>query len=209
MTNQAAMTKTLNYRSGRDDTRHWKPSAWQIGLCLLLLLSAIVIGWSVLMGPTGAQFQLDTGDVRWTYFGIPRDTIRLDEPERSTIVSLAAGSAVLKPEWVSVPYNMTQGPMVFGPKLFYRAARWAKVNRQMSKALLEDVARQVKGPQTPQINTLLDVLVWFEPVGPGVWKPLNPSKEKEAIDYLKSKGLPIPSTAPGATTARATLPPRG
>lgn len=204
--------KTLNYRSPRDDTRHWKPSARQLCLGLLFLLGTIAIGWILLIGPTGAQFRLDTGDWRNTYFGIPGDTIRMQEPERSTILSLAAGSVVLRPEWVSVSVRYPEA----GFKLFYRAARWAKTNPQISKALLEDIARSLKGQQSPPMNTMRDVLIMFEPVGPGVWKDLAPNwtdlfpgQKKEAVDYLKSKGLPIPSTAPAGTTVPAPLPPQG
>jgi hypothetical protein len=199
--------ETLNYRSPRDDTLLRKPSARQIGLGLLILLGSIVVGWILLVGATGAQFRLDTGDWRYTYFGIPGNTRRMPEPERSTILSLAAGSAVLKSEWVSVPHH--QGPDSQGCfKIFYRAARWARVNRQMSQALLEDAARYVTGPRPPQTPTFLDVILRFEPAGPGLWIPVWPGREKEVVDYLKSKGLPIPSTAPGATTSPATLPPQ-
>lgn len=175
----------------------------QICLDLLLLSGTIIIGRIVLFGPTGAQFRLDTGDLRYTYFGIPGDTHRTSEPERSTIVSLAAGSAVLKPEWVSVPYDRTHGPQWFSQHLFYRAAHWAVVDRQMSKALLEDIARDAKGQRSVQMATILELLIRFEPVGPGVWKPLWPGRDKEVIDYLNSKGLPVPSTRPAATTAPA------
>src|SRR5262249_23716728 len=145
----------------------WTPSTWQIRIGLLLLLIATVLGWILLIGPTDAQFRLDTGDVRYIYSGIPGRTLRMDEPERSTIVSLASGSTVLKTELVSVPHQRALNSQLFGQKMFYRAARWATVNPQMSKALLEDMALYLKGAQLPQAT--LDMLLWFEPIGPGVW----------------------------------------
>jgi hypothetical protein len=110
----------------------------------------------------------------------------MDEPERSTILSLAAGSTVLRPEWISVPYKQ-RSHLQSSFKMFSMAAKWAKVNPQMSKALLEDIARYAKGPQSPPTGTILNVLIRFEPIGPGVWKPLVPGRENEAVEYLKSK----------------------
>jgi hypothetical protein len=175
----------LDYRTPRDGIVPWAPSRHQITVALLIIVATLVVGWIMFVGPTGAQIRLDTGDLRYTYYGIPGASERMGEPARTRILSLAATSSVLKAKWVSVPYDAEHVPHEKLDEMYWKAAAWEKVDWRIAKA-----------PEPVQEPIFFEVLVDAKPTRGGTVTFYGRHTETTFNDYLKSKGIPIPATNP-------------
>src|SRR4051794_30927178 len=63
---------------------------------LLAIVALMTISGRAL---TSADIRLDTGDLRYRYFGIPIVYEKMPEPQRTRLLALTAGSAVCRNEW--------------------------------------------------------------------------------------------------------------
>ncbi len=201
------MRTTLDYCSGPKPKR-------QISLrtvlkwCALLLPVGLVL-YAFVYGPlTSADIRLDTGDIRYRYFGIPLVYERMVEPARSTILSLSGGSTVLTPQWMpceSFPLSRWATPRERLYSVRYAAATaWAKVDPKAARLVLEEIAGELSGKTYPSLDsaTMLSLL---DRDATGTWT-VDPDwrTNPDAVAWLAKRGLVIPATQ--SATLPATLP---
>ncbi|MGA2441146.1 MAG: hypothetical protein ABSH08_09310 [Tepidisphaeraceae bacterium] len=143
---------------------------------------------------------MDTGDLRYLYFGIPFEYHFMSEPERTQLIALAVGSNVLKPEWHSCAAHVGSNNadrMCSGA--YARATAWIAVDRRLAQMIVEDIATYVRDTEgwhgLPASAGMLDFVIdrnkngnWY--VKPG-WQ-----QDPAALDYLQSKGYSPPATQP-------------
>src|ERR1041384_6470997 len=72
--------------------KRWIIRTFFIGLLLL------VVGY--LSGPTTGEIRLDTGDLRYFWWGIPLRNRPMPEPSRSKLVTLGSKSPAVPADWV-------------------------------------------------------------------------------------------------------------
>ena len=168
-----------------------------------IILSAVLvtIAYSLLTGPTSGDIRIDTGDLRYRYLGIPITYRRMPEPQRSALLALAAQSSILKPEWhqcVSYPLHNSNNTDLMCREFYFCATVWAKQDQRLARAMLEDVARYIirtRAASGLPLSSWLLSGVFVSPDDHGNWV-LKPdwAQDEEAIAYLQSKGLGIPTT---------------
>ena len=66
-----------------------------------VVVPLLFVMFYLFMGPTSGQIRLDTGDLRYCWFGIPVYYDRMPEPERSKLGTLARRSPAVPAKWVT------------------------------------------------------------------------------------------------------------
>jgi hypothetical protein len=179
--------------------------AWLRRLKALLWIAPVIalVAYTILHGPlTSADIRLDTGDLRYRYFGVPLAYRPMSEPERTVIQSLAAQSNLLRPEWVkcaTYPLRTTNNTDLMCQTFYAGGAAWAKEDRQLAQHLLEDLATYVNKTHArkglPDSCLLLSgFLVQWDNNGKRVVKS-NWRNDPDVVRYLHSINYtPAPAT---------------
>jgi hypothetical protein len=169
---------------GVSSSHSWK---W-LALAVLVIASFIF----VLEGPRECQFRLDTGDVRYLWCGIPVRHIRMSEPERSQLLALGSGSAILKTKWVPCG-----GISVSLARQYYKESlAWAKQDPHLARLILEDCAVWVTRNHAGLPDSIR--MLWYPVIdqnGNGVYQIESDWRsDVGAREYLMRKGYTLVST---------------
>ncbi len=163
----------------------------------------IVCAWFLLHGPTSGEIRLDTGDLRYCYFGIPFSYSRMPEPQRSRLLSLSAGSSILKPQWftcVTYPLTGSNNPDLMVEGFYSRATAWIPVDPKLAQMIVEDIAKYVKGTNArsglPDSFYLVSGFL-VDQNTQGQWT-LDPNwrQDEEVQNYFTAKGYSPATTQP-------------
>jgi hypothetical protein len=118
---------------------------------LVLLLVVGFIGVVALGALTGfgwtGQMRLDSGDVRYCFWGVPLSTTRMTEPQRTVILRIASGSPILRPVWrtcVTYPLPTSNNSDAMCRQLYREAAAWGDVDSTIARMALEDIAMYIE-----------------------------------------------------------------
>jgi hypothetical protein len=181
--------------SANQSARSIKPRHRILGIIAVILALTAILLFSAALGPTSVEIRLDTGDLRYFYFGIPLDYEKMPEPARSQLLSLASQSSILKPQWHSIPMregsNNVDG-MYFG--FYRRAAAWVVVDPRIARWAAEDISTQIdqSGGREglPQSIGLLSAVGW---TGFGLMavKP-DWNIDRGVLEYLERKNYVLP-----------------
>lgn len=95
---------------------------------------------------TSADIRLDSGDLRYRYFGIPIVYERMPEPQRTRLLALTAGSSVCRDVWrqcAVFPLRTTNNSDAMCRGFYLKIDAWIDVDRALARAGIEDVGRYV------------------------------------------------------------------
>ena len=172
----------------------------------VLAVTIVLALWLVVRppGPTSADIRLDTGDLRYRWFGVPVWYDRMPEPTRSHLLAAAAGSAVLTPEWqtcVTYPLPTSNNTDAMCRGFYAEGADWIPADPGVARLVLEDVATYVR--RTNARSGLPASVRMLSPLGVmgidarGI-RTIRPDwrDDPEVQAYLQSKGYVPPATAP-------------
>jgi hypothetical protein len=114
-----------------------------------ILIGLLILGYGVIHGPRNGQIRLDTGDLRYCWWGIPLEYDEMPEPQRSKIVALAKKSSAVPAIWVMCvryPKDTTNNLDIMYQGFYRRIAWQAGEDPDLAKWQLEDVAATIQNP---------------------------------------------------------------
>jgi hypothetical protein len=164
-------------------------------VALACLLAVLAIWLVNLIGPTSAQVRLDTGDLRYRWFGMPLEFESMAEPNRSKIVALAAMAPPIHTEWAHFPKPSTlSNPHVQCVNSYHEVAEWSDQDRTLARLLLMDVAEEARdrsymGEVTPAFRLAWPVLDYKSLHGNSF---LGWQKDPAVLQYCASHGYTPP-----------------
>ena len=120
----------------RTVARHCRTPLFSLGILF-------IIYYALVHGPTSGQVRLDSGDLRYRWFGIPLYYEPMPEPYRSKILSLK--SPAVPAQWVTFAEN----PWLIEHDLTNRyrydfVASWAEADPNIARLALADLADDIK-----------------------------------------------------------------
>src|SRR6476659_612697 len=97
--------------------------------------------WTIVLGggfggPDAAELSLNSGDIRYYYFGLPLKYSRMPEPQRTDIVTVTSPLLKGGSEWAYVPVERTSSdsPPITRFRLFYsQASAWKRADPAVCK----------------------------------------------------------------------------
>ena len=107
---------------------------------------SFLVGWACVSGPTSADIRIDTGDLRYRYFGVPLRYDPMPEPRRSALIKLSRGSQVLRPKWYRCavfPLPTTNNSHFMCRSFYGQAFLWIEQDPEIARVVAEDVARYI------------------------------------------------------------------
>ena len=114
---------------------------WGIVIILLML------GLDFLFGPHSGQIRLDTGDLRYCWFGIPFQYDRMPEPHRSKLLALASKSPSIPAKWVTCvtyPLPSSNNTDIMCRDFYELTAIWADEDPKIARWALEDIVDYIR-----------------------------------------------------------------
>lgn len=108
---------------------------------------ALCVIWSIVFGPSSADMRLDTGDIRYRYFGVPLIYERMPEPQRSRLLSLASTSSILVAEWhqcANYPLPTTNNTDAMCRGFYTKVDAWIDVDPHIARLAAEDLATYIR-----------------------------------------------------------------
>lgn len=123
----------------------------------MLVVVGLVLfaGFSFLHGPTSGQIRLDTGDLRYCWWGIPMYYKPMPEPQRSKLLALALTTPAVPAKWVTCvtyPKHYTNNPDVQYRGYYWSIGGWADADPTIARLVLQDVTAYVE--KRPTANFL-------------------------------------------------------
>ncbi|HZK80202.1 MAG TPA: hypothetical protein VFC46_04025 [Humisphaera sp.] len=166
---------------------------------IVLLFLMIAFYW-MMRGDlrTSADIRLDTGDLRYRYFGIPWEYHRMPEPVRSELLKLGAGSKIITSEWrkcADLPYRSSCNEAGLCREHFIFATAWVREDPQLARLMFEDLARMLKGENNDYSLDFLFIR-YVEWSGSTSKVMQNWRQDPELLDYMARKHYAPPSTQP-------------
>jgi hypothetical protein len=125
----SALGSLANYLA--NNRRFWV-KAGIIGFLLLL-------GFGFLHGPTSGQIRLDTGDLRYYWWGIPLKYERMPEPQRSKLLALASKAPAIPAKWVTCDTDR------FCLSFYWSVAIWADEDPKIARWAMDDIVDYIPG----------------------------------------------------------------
>jgi len=133
---------------------------WSIGIVILIGF----VGYSLISGPTSKQIRLDTGDLRYCWWGICFGYQPMQEPIRSKLLALSAKSPAIEDKWVTcVRYPRLADHHVEVRYLEYYVyiTYWDAADPTIARWILEDVTKSIESKTwgTPLVHEILSSAV--------------------------------------------------
>lgn len=154
-------------------------------------------------GPTSGQIRLDTGDLRYCWYGIPLRYRPMPEPERSHIVALASRAPAIPHRWVTCvtyPLPSSNNTDSMCRDFYWSVAIWSTVDRQIARRAFDDVVKYIDRTHAtsglPDSCEILDTFVvdWHSCTVNPAWRDME-----EVKSYCTCIGYtPPPAAAPTA-----------
>lgn len=159
----------------------------------------VMLAYALRSGPS-AEIRLDTGDLRYLYWGIPFQYRWMPEPARSQLIVLSAGSNTLKPEWHSCATRVGSNNADGMCQGFYRkATAWIAVDPHLARMIANDIANYVRNTGVrqglPDSFGMLAFVLDMDNKGSWHVKP-GWQQDEMVMDYLQRKGYSLPATKP-------------
>ena len=169
---------------------------------ILVLVSAVIVAY-YLGFLFHCQIRADTGDLRFTFVGIPYRYYMMREPEREIIISVSKRLPDMYQVWITCeryPNDHGYGPLDGSNTeamcyAFWRSvAAWALVDREVAYVVLKDLLSWVI--QTNASHGLPECVDLLAPNYVDISRDLphaqvvrNWRKDKFVVGYLRDKGL--------------------
>ena len=114
----------------------------------IMILAIPVLLFGEMLGPSSADIRIDTGDLRYRYFGIPVVYRRMPEPYRSGLLAFGRDQDLLRPDWVQCedfPFGGSGKDYARMFQGFYvKLVPWIGEHRGVARALARDIVRSIK-----------------------------------------------------------------
>jgi len=186
----------LDYASNAS-AAYKKLSAKQWALCFLFLLTLLIVARAIVFGPfTSAQVRLDTGDLRYRFYGIPIHYRPMPEPYRSALLRTAGRSTKLPARWEWIQFGGPHNPDSMCQHGYMYAACWESEDPTICRLAVEDMAEFARachwnGGLPESCGVASGSLIDQTPAGTLAVK--SGWKSDEAVQhYCRSKGYVIP-----------------
>lgn len=114
---------------------------------LMSMIMVWVIVIHILIGPSSVDIRLDTGDLRYRYFGIPFYYDRMPEPRRSQLLALANNNRSIMGDWhccADYPLPTTNNPHLMCRQFYLQLAAWIEYDRDIASHMANDIARYIR-----------------------------------------------------------------
>ena len=114
---------------------------------ILLVLAPILLPSIASTGPSSVEIRLDTGDLRYYWFGIKGRVEPMPEPYRSRLLALSAIPPAVREKWVTcgvVPHDNQHNPEGFYESSYVKVAEWAERDEKLARLLLLDLIEGTK-----------------------------------------------------------------
>jgi hypothetical protein len=158
----------------------------------------LLLGFGVLYGPTSGQIRLDTGDLRYCWWGIPLKYELMPEPQRSKLLALAAKVPPVSAEWVTCvnyPKHYSDNPEIRYHGEYYSIAIWADEDVNIARWAMDDEVKAIPHGGTTRLWPILGYRVLDSSTG-----KLNVDwrDQEDVKDYCAAHGYvpPPPATRP-------------
>ncbi|MFO0838151.1 MAG: hypothetical protein U1D55_06455 [Phycisphaerae bacterium] len=152
------------------------------------------------------QIRLDSGDLRWCYWGVPVWVERMPEPDRSAILAVSSSSRVIRPEWRTCavyPRRTTNCTEAMCWGFYRRAVEWVPIDRNIARLALEDIANYIVA--TGAESSLPDCALLFHShaIDPNT-KRVSPNWQSDETVrwYCESKGYSPVNSAPQSAASQ-------
>lgn len=138
-----------------------------------------------------AEICLDSGDLRYLYYGITVDRKLMSEPDRTKLLALAENASLPKGRWcrcASFPLSGSNHPDGMYQNFYRNIVPWIEVDPVLARLMLEDVADYVQRTHAEGGLPAISLLVpWcFEKAGKDtVSFPHRVSKDWQENELLK------------------------
>jgi len=160
-----------------------------------------LLGFGFLRSPTSGEVRLDTGDIRYCWWGIPLKYERMAEPQRSKLLALASKSPVIPAKWVTCteyslspeyrPDRMCQG-------FYWSIAIWSDEDSKIARWAMDDVVEYLN--QNAKCGLPQSVHLLNDPIVDWHARKVNADwRDQDAVkSYCAAHGyvLPPPSSHP-------------
>lgn len=160
---------------------------------VLIAVALVSLGalYGVIRGDfrTSAEVRLDSGDLRYCYFGIPIEYRRMPEPQRPILMTLSSQPAAIRPEWrrcMAFPQRGTNHRDSMCRQWYHNVADWAPTDPIIARMLLEDVALAVKDGDSYVTPLFCHPILTWDGSGHRVVEP-GWQDDPEVRFYLASK----------------------
>jgi hypothetical protein len=168
-----------------------------LAIAFLILLGA----YGFLTGPTSGQIRLDTGDLRYCWYGIPLRYEPMPEPLRTHLLAITSTSPRIPPRWVTVvTYSLrgTNNTDAMCWDFYWYIAVRAKEDPHIARLALDDTVKYIDDTRAesglPDCTMILSSRIVdrsTQTLDPA-WRDNN-----EVQEYCAAHGY----TPPAATTA--------
>jgi hypothetical protein len=124
----------------------------RILLMTVIAFAGILLVCVTTRGPTTAEIRLDTGDLRYCWWGIPLKYEMMPEPSRSKLLTVASRTPSIPAKWVtcvSKPWTRTTLRTHRTSVHFYHCiAIWSDEDQKIASWAMEDVVYWINGMTT-------------------------------------------------------------
>lgn len=144
--------------------------------------------------PTSAEIRLDTGDLRYLRGDQVVKFREMEEPYRSTLLTVAGNSTALKAQWhlcSNNPSDPEHNTDKRCQRFFRNAAAWIIADREIGLLVAEDVVQYIETTDG-QISApdCYPLLIWVQKGPDGTLVVLNGwQKDEQVIQYLSQHGI--------------------
>lgn len=171
----------------------------------VVFIFVLIAGYGIIRGDfrTSADIRLDSGDLRYRYFGIPVVYDRMPEPERSKLLALAAKSKIVTNEWRTCaifPLRSTNNEDFMYRGWYFKVSVWTGEDPDLARLLVEDIAAHLRATNArnglPASSTLLSGFFVQPDVHAGWMIKQGWRQDQDALDYMASKHFSPATTQP-------------
>lgn len=99
------------------------------------------------IGPTSGQIRLDTGDLRYCWWGIPLYYKPMPEPWRSKVMTLASEAPAVPAKWVTCvtyPLSTSNNQDIMCGDFYVSVAMWADEDPKIARWAMDDVVEYIE-----------------------------------------------------------------
>ena len=110
--------------------------------CLITIFLMVTLD----LARTSAEIRLDSGDLRYCYFGVPLVYEQMPEPQRTRLLGLTSGSSVCRNVWhqcAVYPLPTTNNTDLMCRRFYLKLDAWIDVDRDLARAGIEEVGEYI------------------------------------------------------------------
>jgi hypothetical protein len=158
------------------------------------------------IGPTSGQIRLDTGDLRYCWWGIPLYYKPMPEPWRSKVMTLASEAPAVPAKWVTCvtyPLPSSNNSDIMCADFYFSVALWADEDPKIARWAMDDLVNSLDvsraRPANPSVFYVLGPFV----VDTDSFRVCADWRDREDVKvYCSSHGYVPASTSPATGPRR-------